>query len=81
MGRTEQGVPRKSLVSLDLLRGMAALAVFFGHVRGSSFVEFGALPSGQQTLLVRLLFGLSRTGLEAVLVFFVRRLRSGLAEK
>lgn len=71
MGRTEQGVPRKSLVSLDLLRGMAALAVFFGHIRGSLFVEFGALPSGQQTLLVKLLFGLSRTGLEAVLVFFV----------
>jgi len=54
-----------------LLRGIAALLVFLGHVRGSCFVEFGALPPQQQGLLAKILFGLTRTGHEAVLIFFV----------
>jgi peptidoglycan/LPS O-acetylase OafA/YrhL len=70
------------------MRGLAALIVFFDHVRGSSFVAFGLLPPEQQTVTARVLFGLTRTGQEAVLVFFVlsgylvggqviRRLRRG----
>ena len=30
----------KSYVTLDLLRGLSALAVFLCHARGASFVEF-----------------------------------------
>ena len=29
----------RSLIGFDLLRGLAAIAVFVGHVRGSSFVR------------------------------------------
>jgi peptidoglycan/LPS O-acetylase OafA/YrhL len=60
-----------SIIGLNLLRATAALLVFLGHVRGSCFVEFGALPHPQQGLLAKMLFGLTRTGHEAVLVFFV----------
>lgn len=59
------------LVTLDLLRGAAAFAVFFAHMRGASFIEFGSLPPGQQNSLVALLFGVTRLGKEAVLTFFV----------
>jgi peptidoglycan/LPS O-acetylase OafA/YrhL len=62
---------RASVVALDLLRGLAATVVLLAHVRGSSFVEFGSLPADQKTNIVRLLFGFTRLGEEAVLVFFV----------
>lgn len=64
-------ISHKSVVGLDLLRGIAALVVFLGHVRGSCFVEFGALPPEQQGVLAKMLFGITRTGHEAVIVFFV----------
>lgn len=63
--------PQQKYLALDLLRGTAALAVFLCHVRGASFVEFGALPASQQTTAVAILFALTRMGHEAVLVFFV----------
>jgi peptidoglycan/LPS O-acetylase OafA/YrhL len=63
--------PAYSLVSLDLLRGLAAVMVFLVHTRGASFVEFGSLPSAQKTHFVALLFGITRLGQEAVLIFFV----------
>jgi len=50
---------------------MAALIVFFGHVRGSSFVEYGALPTESKNTLTAIFFGLTRLGHEAVIVFFV----------
>jgi peptidoglycan/LPS O-acetylase OafA/YrhL len=58
-------------IGLDLMRGLAAIEVFLGHVRGGSFVEYGALPLHQRTLLVAVIFGATRMGHEAVLVFFV----------
>ena len=61
----------KSYVTLDLLRGLAALAVFLCHVRGASFVEFGSLPLAQQTTALAIAFGMTRIGYEAVLTFFV----------
>jgi len=62
---------RSSVVALDLMRGLAAITVLLVHVRDSSFVEYGALPEQQKTLLVAVLFGLTRLGQEAVLIFFV----------
>jgi peptidoglycan/LPS O-acetylase OafA/YrhL len=61
----------RSMVGLDLLRGFAALIVLIGHVRGASFVEYGALPKDQQGFISAAFFGVSRLGHEAVLIFFV----------
>lgn len=61
----------QSYLALDFLRGLAALTVFLCHIRGASFVEFGALPAHQQTVAVAALFALTRVGHEAVMVFFV----------
>jgi len=79
---------RAPFIGLDVMRGAAALAVCLAHVRGSSFVEFGALPVTSQTGPVAAFYGLTRLGHEAVMVFFVlsgflvggqvlRRARSG----
>ncbi len=62
---------RSPFIGLDLIRGVAALAVCLSHVRGASFVEYGALPTSSQTAFVAGLYGLTRLGHEAVLVFFV----------
>ena len=62
---------RQSLIALDILRGMAAIAVLLGHVRGGSFVEFGALPADQRNAFVAVFFGLTRLGQLAILTFFV----------
>ncbi len=71
---TDEGVvltePR-SLIALDIVRGLAALAVFLDHIRGGSFVAFANLPAAQQTPIVAVLFALTRLGREAVLIFFV----------
>jgi peptidoglycan/LPS O-acetylase OafA/YrhL len=61
----------RPVIALDLLRGLAAFAVFIGHVRGASFVEFGALPADERSFSAAIFFGLTRLGHEAVLVFFV----------
>jgi peptidoglycan/LPS O-acetylase OafA/YrhL len=61
----------KSYVALDLLRGLAAFAVFLGHARGISFVEFGSLPPEQKSAALATLFGMTRVCYEAVLIFFV----------
>jgi peptidoglycan/LPS O-acetylase OafA/YrhL len=68
ISRPEQANP---VVTLDLLRGLAALIVFLAHTRGGSFVEFASLPDEQRTLITAVLFGLTRLGHEAVLTFFV----------
>lgn len=61
----------QSIISLDLVRALAALAVMFAHVRGGNWVEFGALPSDQKTIATWAFFFLTRLGHEAVMIFFV----------
>jgi peptidoglycan/LPS O-acetylase OafA/YrhL len=67
----DTAAPQQKYIALDLLRGAAALTVFFCHVRAAAFVEFGALPASQQTMPVATVFALTRMGHEAVLVFFI----------
>lgn len=62
---------RDHSVLLDLLRALASVGVVLVHTRGISFVEFGALPPGQQTFIVKVVLALTRSGREAVLTFFV----------
>lgn len=71
MARPASAKRRQSLVGLDLLRGLAALAVFFDHIRGNSFVEYGSLPAAQKGIPAAIAFAITRMGFEGVLVFFV----------
>jgi peptidoglycan/LPS O-acetylase OafA/YrhL len=57
------------LDKLDLVRGLAALAVFLGHLRGFLFVEHAKLP--KTNVLVDLFYALTGFGHQAVMVFFV----------
>lgn len=59
------------IVAFDLLRGLAALLVVLVHVRQTAFVDYTALPAEGRGLLTALFYGLTRSGNEAVLVFFV----------
>jgi peptidoglycan/LPS O-acetylase OafA/YrhL len=63
--------PSHSILALDLVRGIASLEVVLGHVRGGNWVEFGALPADQKTILTSVFFFCTRLGHEAVLIFFV----------
>src|SRR5438093_211100 len=56
-------------IFLDLLRGLSALAVMVGHLRGLFFVSFGDVQA--PTLLVSIVYFLTSLGHEAVIVFFV----------
>lgn len=60
-----------SKIALDLLRGVAAFSVMLTHVRGASFVAYGALPHADKTKIVSIFFALTRLGIEPVLIFFV----------
>jgi peptidoglycan/LPS O-acetylase OafA/YrhL len=62
---------QSQMIGLDLMRGIAALTVLVAHLRGNSFVEYGALPVGQHTMLAALFFFVTRVAYEAVIVFFV----------
>lgn len=54
---------------LDLLRGLSALAVMIGHLRGLFFVPFGEVQD--PIFPIRALYFLTSLGHEAVVVFFV----------
>jgi len=56
---------------LDWIRFAAALQVLFVHARDFTFVEYGQLEPASKGKFAALWFALTRTGLEAVLVFFV----------
>jgi peptidoglycan/LPS O-acetylase OafA/YrhL len=54
---------------LDLIRGLAAWAVMWDHLRGLFFVDFQQL--NHPTLLLKVIYFFTGFGNEAVLVFFV----------
>jgi peptidoglycan/LPS O-acetylase OafA/YrhL len=56
------------LDKLDLVRGVAALAVFIGHLRGFLFVEHSKLP--HTNVLIDLFYTSTGFGHAAVMVFF-----------
>lgn len=60
--------PRAS-AHLDLVRGLSAVAVLFGHTRGSFFVDYGSLAA--PSIPLRALYFLTGYAHQAVMVFFV----------
>jgi len=59
------------IVSLDILRAIAAILVVVEHTRGLAFVAYGALPATQHSIMFKGFYLLGRLGQEAVLIFFV----------
>jgi peptidoglycan/LPS O-acetylase OafA/YrhL len=59
----------RTSVHLDLIRGVSALAVMVGHVRGLYFIDFPNL-AGPSPLL-RVLYAVTGFGHQAVIVFFI----------
>ena len=56
-------------VHLDLIRGVSALAVMVGHVRGLFFVDFPSLTT--KSLACRVIYAATGFGHQAVMIFFV----------
>ena len=63
-GRKARGAPH-----LDMIRGVAALAVAAGHIRGLFFVDFATVQ--RPTLPLKALYAATALGHQAVVVFFV----------
>jgi peptidoglycan/LPS O-acetylase OafA/YrhL len=59
----------RASVHLDLIRGVSALAVMLGHVRGLFFVDFPLLTN--KSLTSRVIYGATGFGHQSVMIFFV----------
>lgn len=57
------------VVHLDMVRGLAAMLVFWSHLRDYFFVDYGSLKS--QNLFIEIFNFLAKLGHEAVVIFFV----------
>ena len=68
-GTRKSRLTERASVHLDMARGVAALAVLVGHVRGLFFVEYHDLP--QHSPLVSAFYAATALGHQAVVVFFV----------
>ena len=68
-GTRKSRLTERASVHLDMARGVAALAVLVGHVRGLFFVEYHDLP--RHSPLVSALYAATALGHQAVVVFFV----------
>ena len=62
---------KKYFYWIDWLRFLSALIVLLSHLRGATFVEYGALLDSQKSPLMALFYVVTRLGSEAVIVFFV----------
>jgi peptidoglycan/LPS O-acetylase OafA/YrhL len=56
---------------LDLIRGLAAIAVLISHLRNIFFVDYGDLPSRLKGALLATVYFTTDLGHQAVIVFFV----------
>lgn len=56
------------LVHLDMLRGLAAIGVVFGHVRSLVILDYGVAP--EHTLWIQLFYFLTSLGHQCVIAFF-----------
>ena len=63
--------PSSQIIALDMVRALATLTVFLGHVRIVFFVPWDQLAAADHTLGAKLFYAVARFGQEAVLVFFV----------
>jgi peptidoglycan/LPS O-acetylase OafA/YrhL len=61
-------LPTSRLIHLDMLRGLAALAVVVGHVRGVVLVDFGDVAA--PGIATKALYFMTGLGHQAVLAFF-----------
>lgn len=68
IGKATVIAPRTS-AHLDMIRGLAALAVMFGHVRGLFFLDYPDLTAPSP--LLALIYACTGLGHQAVMVFFV----------
>jgi peptidoglycan/LPS O-acetylase OafA/YrhL len=62
-------IAARTSAHLDLIRGISALAVMVGHVRGLFFVDFPNLVNPSR--LTQVLYAVTGFGHQAVIVFFV----------
>ena len=60
-----------NLTALNLLRGLAAFTVLFGHLRGEVLGEYAQLPADQHNVVTAAFYAVTQLGHEAVIVFFV----------
>jgi peptidoglycan/LPS O-acetylase OafA/YrhL len=60
---------QRASAHLDMIRGLAALAVMVGHIRGLFFLDYRDLPSPSPALAA--IYAVTGLGHEAVMVFFV----------
>ena len=68
-GTRKSRLTERASVHLDMARGVAALAVLVGHVRGLFFVDYHNLP--RHSPLVSAFYAATALGHQAVVVFFV----------
>jgi len=60
MNQVDDG--QKSLIALDLMRGLAAFIVLTSHLRGDYFVPYGELPAAQHGIATMAFFAATRVG-------------------
>jgi peptidoglycan/LPS O-acetylase OafA/YrhL len=58
-------------IHLDLMRGLAAIAVLISHLRNIFFVDYGDLPSRLKGAPLAIVYFTTDLGHQAVIVFFV----------
>ncbi|HEV2616195.1 MAG TPA: acyltransferase [Candidatus Acidoferrales bacterium] len=68
-GTRKSRLTERASVHLDMARGIAALAVLVGHVRGLFFVDYHHLA--EPSALFSSFYGVTALGHQAVVVFFV----------
>ncbi|MGH9781466.1 MAG: acyltransferase family protein, partial [Candidatus Acidiferrales bacterium] len=68
-GTRKSRLTERASVHLDMARGIAAVAVLIGHVRGIFFVDYHHLA--EHSALVSPFYGATALGHQAVVVFFV----------